>query len=112
VAAFGLGALPSALALGIHTTGALGKLFSEVVQNIDMKPVAGIASSGGGWFAQVRFGVMPQVLANFGSYTLLRFEINVRAATIIGFVGAGGIGLDLIVAIRSSTIRTSARYWC
>jgi phosphonate transport system permease protein len=100
VAAFGLGALPGVLALAIHTTGALGKLFSEVVENIDMKPVAGIAGAGGGWLAQVRFGVVPQVLANFASYTLLRFEINVRAAAVIGFVGAGGIGLDLIVAIR------------
>ena len=100
VASFGLGALPGALALAVHTTGALGKLFSEVVENVDMKPVAGVAASGGGWLAQVRFGVVPQVLANFASYTLLRFEINVRAAAVIGFVGAGGIGLDLIVAIR------------
>ena len=100
VAAFGLGALPGVLALAIHTTGALGKLFSEVVENIDMKPVTGVAASGGGWFAQVRFGVLPQVLSNFVSYALLRFEINVRAAAVLGFVGAGGIGLDLIVAIR------------
>ena len=100
VAAFGLGALPGVLALAVHTTGALGKLFSEVVENIDMKPVTGVAASGGGWFARVRFGVLPQVLANFASYALLRFEINVRAGTILGFVGAGGIGLDLIVAIR------------
>ena len=100
VASFGLGALPGALALAVHTTGALGKLFSEVVENIDMKPVSGVAATGGGWLAQVRFGVVPQVMANFASYTLLRFEINVRAAAVIGFVGAGGIGLDLIVAIR------------
>jgi len=100
VAAFGLGPLPGVLALAIHTTGALGKLFSEVVENVDMKPVTGVAASGGGWLAQVRFGVLPQVLSNFASYALLRFEVNVRAASILGFVGAGGIGLDLIVAIR------------
>ncbi len=100
VAAFGLGPLPGVLALAIHTTGALGKLFSEVVENIDKKPLTGIAASGGGWFAQVRFGVLPQVLSNFASYAMLRFEVNVRAASILGFVGAGGIGLDLIVAIR------------
>jgi phosphonate transport system permease protein len=100
VVAFGLGALPGVLALAVHTTGALGKLFAEVIENIDMKPVEGVASSGGSWFAQVRFGVLPQVLSNFASYTLLRFEINVRAAAVIGFVGAGGIGEDLIVAIR------------
>ena len=88
------------LAIAIHTTGALGKLFSEVVENIDMKPVEGIGSTGGSWFAQVRFGVLPQVLSNFASYALLRFEINVRGATVLGVVGAGGIGQDLITAIR------------
>ncbi len=100
VAAFGLGALPGVLAIAIHTTGALGKLFSEVVENIDMKPVEGIAASGGGWISQVRFGVVPQVLSNFASYTVLRFEINVRGAAVLGFVGAGGIGEELIIAIR------------
>ena len=100
VAAFGLGALPGVLALAIHTAGALGKLFTEIVENIDMRPVDGVASTGGSWVAQVRFAVTPQVLSNLVSYTLLRFEINVRGATVIGFVGAGGIGQDLIVAIR------------
>jgi phosphonate transport system permease protein len=100
VASFGLGAIPGVLAIAIHTTGALGKLFAEVVENIDMKPVEGVAATGGSWFAQVRFGALPQVLSNFASYALLRLEINVRGATIIGVVGAGGIGQDLIVAIR------------
>nr|WP_283949901.1 phosphonate ABC transporter, permease protein PhnE [Limobrevibacterium gyesilva] len=100
VIAFGLGALPGVLALAIHTTGALGKLFAEVVENIDMRPVDGIAATGGSWFAQVRFGAVPQVLSNFASYAVLRFEINVRGAAVLGFVGAGGIGEELIVAIR------------
>ena len=100
VVAFGLGALPGVLAIAIHTTGALGKLFAEVVDNIDTKPVEGVVASGGSWFAEVRFGVVPQVLANFTSYTLLRFEINVRGASVIGFVGAGGIGEELITSIR------------
>lgn len=100
VASFGLGALPGVLAIAIHTTGALGKLFAEVVENIDMKPVDGIAASGGNWFAGIRFGVVPQVLSNFASYALLRFEVNVRGAAVIGIVGAGGIGEELIVAIR------------
>jgi phosphonate transport system permease protein len=100
VAAFGLGALPGILAVAIHTAGTLGKLFTEVVENIDMGPVEGVASTGGSWLAQVRFAVTPQVLSNLVSYALLRFEINVRGATVIGFVGAGGIGQDLIVAIR------------
>ena len=100
VAAFGLGALPGVLAVAIHTSGALGKLFTEVMENIDMRPVEAVAATGGSWFAQVRFAVTPQVLSNLVSYTLFRFEINVRGATVIGFVGAGGIGQDLIVAIR------------
>ena len=65
-----------------------------------MKPVEGIAASGASWAAQVRFGVLPQVLSNFASYALLRFEINVRGAAVIGFVGAGGIGETLLTAIR------------
>ena len=100
VVAFGLGPLPGVLAIAIHTVGALGKLFSEVVDNIDMHPVEGVASTGGSWFAQIRFGVVPQVLSNFASYALLRFEVNVRGAAVLGFVGAGGIGEELIVAIR------------
>ncbi len=100
VIAFGLGPLPGVLALAIHTTGALGKLFSEVVENIDMKPVEGTTATGGSWWQTVRFAVVPQVAANFASYALLRFEINVRGASVMGFVGAGGIGQDLIEAIR------------
>lgn len=100
VVAWGLGPLPGILALAIHTMGALGKLFSEVVENIDLKPVEGVVASGGNWVQAVRFGALPQVLSNFTSYGLLRFEINVRGAAVMGFVGAGGIGQDLIEAIR------------
>jgi phosphonate transport system permease protein len=100
VVAFGLGPLPGVLAITLHTGGTLGKLFAEVIENIDMKPLEGIAATGGSWLSQVRFGVLPQVLSNFASYALLRFEINVRGAAVIGFVGAGGIGQDLLVAIR------------
>ena len=100
VYAFGLGPLPGVLAIAIHTLGALGKQFSEVVENIDMKPVEGTISSGGSWVQVVRFAVVPQVLPGFLGYALLRFEINVRSAAVLGFVGAGGIGQELIVAIR------------
>ena len=100
VYAFGLGALPGVLALSIHTMGALGKLFTEVVENIDMRPVEGIGASGGSWVETIRFAVLPQVASNLASYALLRFEVNVRGATVMGFVGAGGIGLDLMEAIR------------
>ena len=96
----GLGPLPGVLALAIHTMGALGKLFSEVVENIDMKPVEGVTATGASWVQTVRFAVLPQVLSNFVSYGLLRFEINVRGAAVMGFVGAGGIGQDLLEAIR------------
>lgn len=101
VIAFGLGPMVGVLALAIHTTGALGKLFSEVVENIDMKPVEGLTGTGAGWVETVRFAVLPQVLSNFASYALLRFEINVRGAGVMGFVGAGGIGQELLIAIRN-----------
>ncbi len=100
VLAFSLGPLPGLLALAIHTAGALGKLFAEVVENIDMKPVDGVVASGGSWLQVVRFAVLPQVASNFASYTLLRFEINVRSAAVLGFVGAGGIGQTLLEVIR------------
>ena len=100
VIAFGLGPLPGVIAIAIHTVGALGKLFSEVVESIDMKPVEGVAAAGGTWIEQIRFGVLPQVLSNFASYGILRFEVNVRGATVLGFVGAGGIGEELLTAIR------------
>jgi phosphonate transport system permease protein len=100
IVAFGLGPLPGVLAITIHTIGALGKQFAEVVENIDMKPVEGVKASGGAWAEQVRFGALPQVLANFTSYMLLRFEVNVRGAAIMGFVGAGGIGHELVTSIR------------
>jgi len=100
VVSFGLGPLPGVLALTLHTAGALGKLFSEIIENIDSKPVEGVRAAGGSWFHQVRFGAVPQVLSNFTSYTLLRFEVNVRGAAVMGFVGAGGIGQTLIEYIR------------
>lgn len=100
VIAFGLGPMAGVLAIAIHSTGALGKLFSEIVENADMKPVEGLRSTGASWLACMRFAVLPQVSAGYASYALLRFEINVREASVMGFVGAGGIGQELVVAIR------------
>jgi phosphonate transport system permease protein len=100
VIAFGLGPMAGVLAVVIHTLGALVKQFAEVVENIDMKPVEGVSSTGAPWHVAMRYGAVPQVMSNFVSYTLLRFEINVRESTVMGFVGAGGIGQDLIEAIR------------
>jgi phosphonate transport system permease protein len=100
VIAFGLGPLAGVLAMAIHCLGALGKLFAEVVENIDMKPVEGVSATGAHWTTAMRYGALPQTMSNLVSYTLLRFEINVREAAVMGFVGAGGIGMDLIEAIR------------
>jgi phosphonate transport system permease protein len=100
VSAFGLGPLAGILSIAIHTFGTLGKLFTEAIENIDMKPVEGVRSTGSRFIETVRFGALPQVMSTFASYTLLRFEINVREGSVVGMVGAGGIGQDLFVAIR------------
>ncbi|MEN3288906.1 MAG: phosphonate transport system permease protein [Bradyrhizobium sp.] len=100
VMAFGLGPMAGVLAIALHSTGALGKQFSELVENADIKPVEGIRSTGASWLSCMRFAVLPQVIAGYVSYTLLRFEINVREASVMGFVGAGGIGQELVVAVR------------
>ncbi|MGK9164963.1 phosphonate ABC transporter, permease protein PhnE [Inquilinus limosus] len=93
--AYGVGPLAGILAMAVHTTGALGKLFSEVNEAVDEKPLEGIRAAGGTWVQIMRFGVLPQVLPNFLSYALLRLEINIRSASVLGFVGAGGVGQEL-----------------
>jgi phosphonate transport system permease protein len=100
VVALGLGPLPGVLAIAIHSAGALGKQFFETAENIDMKPVEGLRSVGASYVQTIRFAAVPQVIATFTTFALLRFEINVRSATVLGFVGAGGIGQDLMEAIR------------
>lgn len=96
---FSVGPMAGVLAIGLHATGALGKLYSEVNENIDMRPLEGVKAAGGSWFDQIRYGAVPQVLPNIISYTLLRFEINVRASSIIGYVGAGGLGQEFRTAM-------------
>ncbi|WP_454852569.1 phosphonate ABC transporter, permease protein PhnE [Rhizobium binxianense] len=96
---FGVGPFAGVLAIGTHATGSLGKLYSEVNENIDMRPLEGVRASGGNWFQQMRYGVVPQVIPNIISYTLLRFEINVRSSSIIGYVGAGGLGQEIRTAM-------------
>ena len=100
VFAFGLGPFAGTLAIAVHSTGALGKLFSEANENVDPGPIEGVRAAGGNWFQGIRYGVVPQVLPTYLSYSLLRFEINVRSASVIGFVGAGGIGQELMFVIR------------
>ena len=99
LAILSLGPIPAIAAVSIHTIGALGKLFFEVVENADMKPEEGLRAVGANWIERVWFGMVPQVLPNFTSYFLLRLEINVRASTIIGAVGGGGIGELLRLSI-------------
>jgi len=94
-----IGPVAAIIAVSLHTIGALGKLFYEVVENIDMKPEEGMKAVGANWLERVRFAAMPQVMPNFASYALLRLEINVRASTIIGAVGGGGIGEELKLSI-------------
>ncbi|MBK1634457.1 phosphonate ABC transporter, permease protein PhnE [Rhodovulum adriaticum] len=91
----GGGPVPAMIAIAFHTGGALGKLFSEVNENADMKPLEGLESVGATWMQKMYLGVLPQVAPNYLSYALLRFEINIRASAILGFVGAGGIGYEL-----------------
>ena len=91
----GGGPVPAMIAIAFHTSGALGKLFSEVNENADLKPIEGLASVGATWGQRMWLGVVPQVAPNYFSYALLRFEINIRASAILGFVGAGGIGYEL-----------------
>jgi len=100
VVAVGLGPFAGVLALWIHTAGVLAKLFSEAVEAIDPQPVEGIRSTGAGALHEIVYGVIPQVMPLWISFTLYRFESNVRSASVVGMVGAGGIGVVLWEIIR------------
>lgn len=101
VVAVGLGPLAGVLALAVHNIGIIAKLFSEAVEAVDPRPVEGIRATGATRLQEVIFGVVPQVMPLWSSYTLYRFETNVRSATVLGIVGAGGIGHSLYENIRS-----------
>ncbi|MDX1475965.1 MAG: phosphonate ABC transporter, permease protein PhnE, partial [Reinekea sp.] len=100
VVAVGLGPFAGVMALFIHTTGILAKLFSEAVEAIEPGPVEGVRAVGANHFQEVLFGVVPQVLPLWISYSLYRFESNLRSATVVGMVGAGGIGVVLWESMR------------
>lgn len=100
VVAVGLGPFAGVLALWIHTTGVLAKLFSEAVEAIDPQPVEGIRSTGASALHEIIYGVIPQVMPLWISFTLYRLESNVRSASVVGMVGAGGIGVVLWEIIR------------
>ena len=100
VVAVGLGPFAGVLALWVHTAGVLAKLFSEAVEAIDPRPVEGIRSTGAGSLHEIVYGVIPQVMPLWISFTLYRLESNVRSASVVGMVGAGGIGVVLWEIIR------------
>ena len=95
VVVVGMGPFAGVLALFVHTTGILAKLFSEAVEAIDPRPVEGIRVTGATALEEIVFGIIPQVLPLWVSYSLYRFESNVRSASVVGMVGAGGIGMVL-----------------
>ncbi|MGP3590879.1 phosphonate ABC transporter, permease protein PhnE [Vagococcus sp. WN89Y] len=100
VMAFGIGAIPGFLALTLHTIGSLTKLFYEAVENAHERPVRGLASCGATHLQRIRFALWPQVKPVFLSYGFMRLEINFRSSTILGLVGAGGIGQELMTNIK------------
>lgn len=101
VSAVGLGPMPGILALGIHTSGVLIKLFSEGIEGIQQEPVDALTATGAGFVKVIRYAVFPQITPFFVSMTLYRLESDVRSATILGFTGAGGIGVYLFDKLKS-----------
>jgi len=100
--AFGVGPLAGILAIALHTAGACGKLFAEAIENTGLGAWDGVRAAGGSWPQACRFAILPQVAPNLLSYALLRFEINLRSASVIGFVGGGGIGQELYTVIAQN----------
>ncbi len=101
----GLGPFAGVLALMCHTIAALAKLYSEVIEGIDPGPIEAIKATGANWIQVARYGVIPQIIPPFTSFTIYRWDINVRSATVIGMVGGGGIGLYLIQWIQLNDFR-------
>ncbi|HZD40525.1 MAG TPA: phosphonate ABC transporter, permease protein PhnE [Terriglobales bacterium] len=95
----GLGPFPGVLALGVHTGGVLGKLFAEVLEDVDTQPIESLQATGAGRLQILFYGILPQVLPQFISYTLYRWEVNIRVAAVLGLVGAGGLGQRIYIAI-------------
>jgi phosphonate transport system permease protein len=95
----GLGPFPGVLALGVHTGGVLGKLFGEVLEDVDPQPIEALQATGANRLQILFYGIIPQVLPQFVSYTLYRWEVNIRVAAVLGLVGAGGLGQRIHIAI-------------
>jgi phosphonate transport system permease protein len=101
IVAVGLGPFAGVLAIGLHTAGVLAKLFSEAVESIDGRPVEGVRATGAAKLHEIVWGVLPQVAPLWTSYALYRFESNTRSATVLGLIGAGGIGMKLMESMNS-----------
>ena len=93
----GLGAWAGTMAIGIHSIGTLGKWAAESIESIDDGPIEAVEACGGRWASEMRWAVLPQVMPNIASYWLFRFEINVRASAVLGMIGAGGVGSELVL---------------
>jgi phosphonate transport system permease protein len=106
VAAFGVGPLAGIITITIATMGGLGKLFSEINEEVDQRQLDALDASGASFAAKIRYGVVPQVLPNYASYALIRLEGNLAAAAALGIVGAGGIGVELQRAITYTEFDT------
>jgi len=100
VSAVGLGPFPGVLALALHNAGMLGKFYAEAIEAIDPGPMEALQATGANWFQTIVYAIIPQVTPHFITYNMYRFEVSIRAATILGFVGAGGIGFKLLSSIR------------
>ena len=100
VAAVGLGPFAGVLAIALHATGMLAKFCAEEVEGVDRGPVEAMQATGAGRLQVILFGVVPQVVPAFVSYAIYRFDVSIRAATILGLVGAGGLGFSLIKTMK------------
>lgn len=101
VKGFGMNALTGVLTIGIHSIGMLGKLFAEAIDNMDKSPLEALDAVGANAWQKIRYGIIPQVAADISSITLYRLDINVRSATVLGIVGAGGLGASLILSAEN-----------
>lgn len=108
VSAVGLGPFPGALALGVNFGGILGRLYAEAIENIDPKPLEALRATGANHVQTIVFAVLPQVLPQIVSYNLYWFEVGIRSATVLGMIGAGGIGFELVTTIRLYDFRQTS----
>ena len=100
VAAVGLGPFPGVLALAVHTAGMLGKFYGEAIEAVNVAPIEGVQATGAGRLQTIRFAILPQIMPAVVAFNLYRFEVAVRSATVLGLVGAGGLGFALMANMR------------